>query len=226
MTVIRTAAESILRQKNPSRARVDDLAEDIVSETGQLARLVEGLGLLAQADAKRDTVVREAVDVGSMLAEVAHVGALLAQSHEVRFEADMANAGGLMRGDGDRLRQLFAILLDNAGKFSPKGSVVRLLAHVQKRRLVVRVLDEGAGIPEVDLPHIFDRFYRAATARQKEGSGLGLAIAQVVVEQHGGTIGVRSVVGQGSEFAVDLPLEEVAPEPVKRAARVKNAGLK
>ena len=110
-------------------------------------------------------------------------------------------------------------LLDNAFKFSPAGSTVHLVAEVRQARLVARVIDEGAGIPEADLARIFDRFYRASGARQSDGSGLGLAIARLIVDQHGGTISVRSEVGRGSELVVELPLTH---EP--GAARTPSAG--
>jgi signal transduction histidine kinase len=226
VTVIRTAAEAIQRLKQPTPERIHSLAEDIVSETDQLTRLVDNLGQLARADAKQDAVEREAVDVASLMEQVAHIGALLAEHGGVRFEAPVGEASGSIKGDRERLKQLFSILLDNAVKFSPTGATVQLIAQTQDKRLLVRVVDQGAGIPEADLPRVFDRFFRAATARQHEGSGLGLAIAKVIVDQHDGKILVRSQVGHGSELVVDLPLVEVAPEPARAPVVVQNPGLK
>ena len=205
VTVIRTAAESILRQREPTSERVRALAQDIVSEADQLARMVEDLGTMAQADARRLQMQMAEVEVPALLDEVAQSGALLAEAGGVRLACQVAAAGRL-RGDAPRLRQLFLILLDNAVKFSAPGTEVRLQATTTGNELGVRVIDDGVGIASAEVPRIFERFFRGEAARQQEGSGLGLAIAQLIVEQHGGRISVRSQEGRGSEFEVFLPL--------------------
>ena len=205
VTVIRAAAENILRQKQKGPPRVDELAQDILSEASQLARMVGDLGTLAQADL-RAGLQRQPLDVRVLVAEVFNSGRLLAQARgvELRLEGEV---DGSVRGDGVRLRQLFSILIDNATRFSPPTEPVLLRAQVERGRLRVSVSDSGPGIPESELPRIFGRFYRGSDQRQHEGSGLGLAIAQWVVQEHGGTISVRSQPGVGTEFAVELPLE-------------------
>ncbi|MDQ6747484.1 MAG: HAMP domain-containing histidine kinase [Candidatus Dormibacteraeota bacterium] len=204
VTVIRTAAESILRQKQTASPRVTQLAQDIVSETVQLGRMVADLGVLAQADS-RGGVRRDPVEVAALLDEAAASGRLLAESHGAHLEVEV-DVGGVVQGDEVRLRQLFAILLDNATRFSPPGGHVTFTAAVEGNRVRCGVRDHGPGIDAAELPRIFDRFYRGADQRQHEGSGLGLSIAQWIVQEHGGTISVRSQVGAGSEFLVELPL--------------------
>jgi signal transduction histidine kinase len=204
VTVIRTAAESILRQRQKGSPRVDELAQDIVSETVQLARMVEELGLLAQADA-RTVLKRDPVDVAALVDEAAASGKLLAQSRGVLLEV-AGDATGTLRGDDVRLRQLLAILVDNATRFSPQGEAVTLGAATEGGKLRVTVTDRGPGIAGEELPRIFDRFYRGINQRKEDGSGLGLSIAQWIVQEHGGTISVRSQPGAGSEFIVELPL--------------------
>ncbi len=120
-------------------------------------------------------------------------------------------AAGLpaLTGDGDRLAQVLTNLVDNALKFTPSGGLVRLSAVRAGDLIEIRVTDTGAGIPPEVLPRIFERFYQADPARQagkKHGAGLGLAIVREIVRAHGGKISVRSAVGQGSEFTVQLPL--------------------
>jgi signal transduction histidine kinase len=205
VTVIRTAAESMLRQTEAAPPRIQGLAEDIVSETVQLQRLVEDLGVLTHADAGTRKLRLEPVDLETLLAEVATSARLVGQAAGVVVDIT-TGAAGEVNGDAVRLRQLFTILVDNAVKFSPTGAVVRVAAVTRQNRLLVQVRDQGPGIPEADLPRIFQRFYRGAADRNLEGSGLGLAIAKWIVEQHRGTISVRSVVGEGSEFSVELPL--------------------
>jgi signal transduction histidine kinase len=113
-------------------------------------------------------------------------------------------------GDADALRQLLLILVDNAIKYSPAGGSITLSLNVdsardQQKTARISVVDTGVGIPAADLPHIFERFYRADRARQSGGTGLGLAIGKWIVEAHGGTIAVESSPGNGSIFSVTLP---------------------
>ena len=204
VTVIRTAAEAILRQKNPTDARVRELAQDIVAESIQLGGLVGDLGVLGEADARAE-VRHEPVDVESLLDIVTRSGQIQAEARGVTLEPTLA-AAGVIDGDSVRLRQLFSILIDNATKFAPAGTTVQFRADAAAGRLMVSIRDRGPGIAAAELPRIFDRFYRGESERQREGSGLGLAIAQWVVEAHGGVISVRSVQGQGAELLVELPL--------------------
>jgi signal transduction histidine kinase len=204
VTVIRAAAESILRQKEKPSDRVQSLAQDIVSESGQLGRLADDLGLLVD-DSAMAQQARDPVAIGPLLADVTRSAHLLAESKGVILLTD-TEVAGVVHGNASRLRQLLSILLDNAVKFSRPGAEVRVAAEISGRHLTLRVIDKGPGIPEAELPRVFERFYRGETERQHEGSGLGLAIAQAIVEQHGGTIAVRSKVGEGSEFVVELPL--------------------
>jgi len=213
VTVIRTAAEAILRQKNPTDARVRELAQDIVAESIQLGGLVGDLGVLGEADARAE-VRHEPVDVESLLDIVTRSGQIQAEARGVTLEPTLA-AAGVIDGDSVRLRQLFSILIDNATKFAPARTAVQQAdrmnvnscrADAAAGRLMVSIRDRGPGIAAAELPRIFDRFYRGESERQREGSGLGLAIAQWVVEAHGGVISVRSVEGQGAELLVELPL--------------------
>jgi signal transduction histidine kinase len=205
VTVIRTAAESMLRQPEPLGERTRRLAEDIVGETAQLGRLVEDLGVLSAADSRRARLHLAPVEVPALLAEAAVSAALLAEGAGITLETDLG-AGGTLLADPVRVRQLVNILVDNAVKFSPEGGTVVLSATTTDKRLFVRVVDRGPGIAHDELPKIFQRFYRGEGERHKEGTGLGLAIARWIIQEHRGTITVRSVVGEGSEFTVELPL--------------------
>ena len=113
--------------------------------------------------------------------------------------------------DRTRLRQLFLNIVTNALKYTASGSVeMKLVAH--DRTVAFTVRDTGMGISAADLPHIFERFYRADRARSRSaergGFGLGLAISQWIAEAHGGTISVRSRLGRGTTFTVTLPVAE------------------
>jgi signal transduction histidine kinase len=111
-------------------------------------------------------------------------------------------------GDPQRLSQLLYILLDNAIKYTPSGGTVKLKLFQEGNVLTIRAEDNGIGIDEKDLPHIFERFYRAdkSRARQMGGHGLGLSIAKWIVDTHHGTIRVSSDLGKGSAFTIRLPI--------------------
>ena len=112
-----------------------------------------------------------------------------------------------MEGDRSMVKQVMRILCDNAVKYTPKGGIITLNIHREPGWVTLSVQDNGPGISQEDLPKIFDRFYRADVARQSEsgGHGLGLSIARIIVMAHGGKLRVRSKVGVGSTFYVDLP---------------------
>jgi signal transduction histidine kinase len=115
----------------------------------------------------------------------------------------------IVLGDVGLLRQAVVNLLDNACKYSPAGGQVQLRLFTQSHWAVIEVLDNGIGIPEADLPHIFERFYRVDKKRSRKtgGYGLGLSIVQQIVSAHGGHISVKSVVEKGSTFQIILPLK-------------------
>ncbi|MDD4027243.1 MAG: HAMP domain-containing sensor histidine kinase [Candidatus Shapirobacteria bacterium] len=111
--------------------------------------------------------------------------------------------------DNQKIEELFLILLDNAIKYSPKFSQIKFIAQKTNKKVIFKIIDQGIGISPKDLPHIFNRFYRADNARTKNndsGYGLGLSIAQKIVDQHHGFISVKSLPEQGTTFKVVLPL--------------------
>jgi signal transduction histidine kinase len=119
-------------------------------------------------------------------------------------------------GDADRLRQLLLALLDNALRHTPSGGQIVVEVAVDPTGIaIIEVADTGEGIAESDLPHVFERFYRADGARDRQtgGTGLGLAIARAIAEAHGGSIGVVSRPGDGANFTVRLPLAGTEHRP-------------
>jgi two-component system OmpR family sensor kinase len=168
-----------------------------------MARLVSELLALARADAGVPLTVRP-VDLDNVVLETFQQARQLASGQRLVLDAIEPVS---LRGDEDRLRQLLLILLDNALKYTPAGGEVRLRMTRTPGHAEMTVRDSGAGIPADALPHVFERFYRADSARSPDpgGSGLGLAIAQVIARQHGGDIAIRSQPGQGTEVTVRLP---------------------
>ncbi len=202
LQAIRTNAEVLrLADATVDPAERAQALDDIVSEAERLSRLVSDLLALARADAGMHLeLVPTALD--PILSDVYRQARLLGGSRRISLEGGPA---GMVKGDADALKQLFLILVDNAIKYTPPEGEVRISAGRADGRVVVRVSDTGRGIAPEDLPHIFERFYRADRARQTGGSGLGLSIARWIVQEHGGRIEVESTPGRGTTFTVSLP---------------------
>jgi two-component system OmpR family sensor kinase len=175
----------------------------ISDETTRMRRIVNDLLLLAQADAGLK-LYRQPVEMDTLLLEVYRQAQVMAKGVAVRLGAEDQ---ALVLGDADRLRQVLLNLVDNALKHTTAGGgEVTLTLRRAAGWVQVGVEDNGAGIAPEDLPHIFERFYRADRSRSHHGgSGLGLAIAKWVAQAHGGRIEVESRVGKGSTFTLWLP---------------------
>lgn len=173
----------------------------ICRESERMSRLVADLLTLARADAVQQ-LTRERVALTPLVEDVVRQVRALAPGPRIEVKAPQPVA---VSGDTDTLRQLLLILLDNAVKHTPpEGRIyVRLDAVDEEVRLTVR--DTGSGIEARDLPHIFERFYRADPGRGAGGTGLGLSIARWIAEQHGGAIEAASTPGNGATFTVRLP---------------------
>src|SRR5512140_3125208 len=191
--------------------RMNHLDEESLStidqEAGRLTRLVGGLLLLAQAECGKLSLNMKPVELDTLLLEVFHEMRVLAGGKVKMRMGDIDQA--MVKGDRDRLKQVLLNLVGNAIQYTPSGGeVITSLAKIGDQvRIIVR--DTGPGIPQEDLPFIFERFYRAEKSRTRgtsTGFGLGLSIAQWIVENHGGTVEVESREGQGTTFAVWLPL--------------------
>lgn len=202
LQAIRTNAE-VLRMGGAAvdPAERAQALDDIVSEAERLGRLVADLLALARADAGMH-LDRVPTPLDPILADVYRQARLLGGGRRIVLEGGPA---GTVLGDADALKQLFLILVDNAIKYTPPDGEIRISSARAGDKVAVRVSDNGRGIAPEDLPHIFERFYRADRARQAGGSGLGLAIARWIVEEHGGEIAVESAPGRGTVFTVTVP---------------------
>jgi signal transduction histidine kinase len=132
----------------------------------------------------------------------------VAEEHKVTVRADLP-APCVAWVDPNRLRQVFANLLDNALKYTPPDGTITLALSAEEHEAVLRVTDTGRGIPAEDLPHIFDRFFRhsrSTSDKTAQGFGLGLSIVRWIVHSHGGKISAESTLGKGTKFTVRLPL--------------------
>lgn len=201
VTAIVGHANYILRRTKPSPEQIDSLTV-IRREAERMAKLVNDLLELARADAGF-SIQREPMNLVEVLEAVHMDVAPIAGTTDI----DVSVSAPLIEvlGDAARLKQVLLNLVLNAVNAGSKHITVSL--SKEKRDVRLEVLDDGPGIPEAALPHLFDRFYRVDGARSTRGngSGLGLAIVNWIVQQHGGTVGVESRLGEGTVFTVLLP---------------------
>jgi two-component system, OmpR family, sensor histidine kinase CiaH len=203
LTLIRTNVEAWLRRSNGTTRTY---AKSIVEEVEQLNRIVGDLTTLALADARQLRLDARPMELNEVVTGLITQATPLAEERGVQLRPDL-NGGVRVDADPVRVRQLLLILIDNALTHTASGGEVSVGVVRQNGRAHVTVTDTGVGIPAADLPHIFERFYRADKARTREsgGSGLGLAIAKWIVEAHKGEIAVKSAEGKGTEVDVSLP---------------------
>ena len=203
-------AESTLAlQKERSPADYQASLGAISQEAANMAGLVDQLLTLARADAGKEQLVFEEVNLGDLLSELTSDIEVLCRERGIQFQFAKAE-DVVVNGDHVRLKGLFSNILTNAIRYTPAEGSISLSMEQDGGEAVVRITDTGLGIPPEHLPHIFKRFYRVDKARSRAegGSGLGLAICQQIAESHGGRIMVESQVGKGSTFSVFLPLAE------------------
>lgn len=188
----------------PSVAR--DFVAKMNVEVDRLAQMVQEMGELSRIESGEAPLQRSPVNLTEVVARA--VERLKPQSERagLQVEAQVASGLPLVSADGGRIEQVLVNLIHNAIKFTPPGGRVTVSAIAEGDSLAVAVSDTGVGIPEDDLPRVFERFYKADRARAGGGTGLGLAIARHVVEAHGGRIWVESVEGRGATFSFSLPL--------------------
>jgi heavy metal sensor kinase len=185
----------------------EESLRSIELEVDRLTRLVGDLLLLAQAETGQLPLSVGPVELDTLLLEATQQMRTLA-GERISIQIDEIDQV-LMIGDQDRLKQVIVNLVANAIQYTPSGGKVNIALRKDNHQALLTVKDTGPGIPAADLPHIFERFYRAERSRKRSensGFGLGLSIASWIVRRHGGTIEVESQEGKGTTFIVRLPL--------------------
>ncbi len=207
LSLIRTNAELALRRPRTESEYRATLSR-ILAASEESAQLIEHLLTLARADARAMQFNLELAPLFPMLQNVCQQARLWAQAKGLDFQESLCAEPLAVSMDAQAMERLLLTLLDNAVKYTAAGGKVNLRAHSDERHAIVEIADSGIGIDDCDLPHIFDRFYRADRARSREvqGSGLGLAIARWIADGHNATIEVESSLGNGAVFRVRVPL--------------------
>ena len=203
LTVIKGNADLMRRMNSLDMESLTSIDQ----EAGRLSRLVGGLLLLAQAESGKLALAMQRVELDLLLTEVFQEMIVLA-GNRVRVHLNEIDQV-YVNGDRDRLKQVLINLVANAIQYTPQGGDIFLSLDTIKEQARIICRDTGPGIPAEDLPHIFERFYRAEKSRTRGKTtsfGLGLSIANWIVERHGGRIEVNSREGVGTTFAIWLPL--------------------
>jgi signal transduction histidine kinase len=192
-----------------------EFLRDIEEEASNLEKIVDNLLDLSQMKDGRLRLDKRPADVGQLAREVMETMEVQLTQHH--FVHDFPSDPLVATVDPNRIEQVLRNLLSNAIKYSPEGGTITVQGRGDKRQLLIRVSDQGIGIPSEDLERVFERFYRAETGitQSARGAGLGLAVCRGIVEAHGGRIWVESTLGVGSTFYFTLPvLSRACPEPV------------
>jgi signal transduction histidine kinase len=214
LTAMRAEIEVALRDKQLPAPEARELLGSNLEEIAKLESLSAGLLRLARSENGLDPAIVTSQPAAELINAAAERFAAAIADRGINLE--IKTGAETIAGDRDSLIELIAI------KYSPASSTVTLSSSLSSQTIRLSVADHGAGIAAADVPHIFDRFYRADRARARSsigGYGLGLSIAQRVVDVHHGSIAVESKLGSGSTFSVKLPQHQGGPAPVSPLAR-------
>jgi heavy metal sensor kinase len=211
LTVFRAGIERAITHSG-TPAEVLEVLEETLVEVKRMTDMVDSLLMLARADEGRAPLHVERLDLRSLLPEIAETGGILGEDAGIEVQVQVPDTPLMLEADASRIHQLLMNLLTNAIKYTPRGGSVAIESAVTDGQVTLNVRDTGIGIAPGDLPHIFDRFWRADQARSRTGdrpgAGLGLAICKWIAEAHGGTITAQSRPGRGTTFTVTLPAGE------------------
>ncbi len=196
----------LLERVGPINEQQREFIKRVQVSVESITALVNDLLELGRIEAGMDTQ-KELVSMESIVRYAMETVGVTVNEKHMDLQMELPQETVLLRGNPIRLRQLLDNLVGNAIKYTPEGGKVTIEVELQSEQVILRIEDNGPGIPPADQPHIFEKFYRASNVPKGiGGSGLGLAIVKSIVDSHRGRIWVESVLGQGSTFIVVLPL--------------------
>jgi signal transduction histidine kinase len=213
LTSVQGFAELLMLERDSLTSRQVETVEIILDNCRHLVRLLNDLLDLARSDAGRLAVTPRPTEVAPLINEAVRTMRAQTESSGQTLSAQIEPGLPLIDVEADRIRQILVNLLTNAHEYSPAGASIQVAARVVGAEVEIAVSDNGPGIPENQLEHIFERFTRgdAGLTQRVGGTGLGLAISKSLVELHGGTIAVESTPGVGSTFSFRLPASGRTP---------------
>lgn len=207
LAVLKGELEVTLK-KIRSTQEYETILHSSLEEVNHLAGMVENLLTLARFDAKTTTLQAIPLDLGALIKDSVEAIQVLAVQKNIKVQLNGAHSVEVF-ADKNQLKRLFINILDNAVKYTHPGGKISIDIRRQKESADIDISDTGIGIPESELPFIFDRFYRVDKSRSSVGFGLGLSIAQSIVTAHGGKIQARPNTPQGTIFTISLPISRL-----------------
>ncbi len=204
LTALRSEMEAALLEKNMAVKNAKILITSNLEEVINLQAISDNL--LQLAHTQQAQPIFQEISLLQIIEDTLKKITPLAKERHITIDNEVEDVS--LEGNASNLRQLFVILLDNAIKYSPEKTTVSLTSGRLAQGVSVNISDQGIGMSDIDLPHIFDRFYRVDKSRSKttiNGYGLGLSIAKKIIEMHKGTISIKSKIGKGTTFTVTLP---------------------
>ncbi len=205
LSVLKGELEVTLK-KIRSTQEYETILHSSLEEVNHLAGIVENLLTLARFDAKTTTLQAVSLDLNVLLKDALEAIQVLAVQKKITLQLNSAHTVEIL-ADKNQLKRLVLNILDNAIKYTQPGGKISIDLRQQKNSADIDITDTGIGIPEKELPHIFDRFYRVDKSRSSIGFGLGLSIAQSIAMAHGGRIYAKANVPQGTIFTISLPIK-------------------
>ena len=207
VTSIKGFTETLLDGAMNDKATLESFLSIISKESNRLQSLILDLLELSKIEQHEFQLTFHELDVKQLLKEVIEVLSGKAANKEIQLVLYSPQEQVMVKGDPNRLKQIFINLIANAVTYSPVKSEVKISIFDQNDKVRISVADSGIGLEKEEIPRIFERFYRVDRARSRNsgGTGLGLAIVKHLVEAHHGNIKVKSQIGKGSEFIIELP---------------------
>lgn len=208
LTVLNVQLQRLFRHPSHTIEEESEKISLMMDETQRMSKLVADLLTLARTDTGHVEILKTNINLTELLYKVKNEFSELALIKKIQIqwniESDM-----IIQADKERLHQLFVILIDNALKYTPKNGTIKVDCFKSGKHVNISVSDTGIGIPDEDLPFVFDRFYRVNKARSRSegGTGLGLSIAKWIVDAHEGSIHAESQLDKGSTFTIHFPIE-------------------
>lgn len=229
LTSIKGATETVRMDPTMDEATRNYFLDMVLSESDRMMRIVSDLLTLSRLDNKRTKWNIETFDVKQAVRHLCEVMLSNLDAHNHTLSLGFDKNVPQITADRQRIEQVFINILTNAIKYTPDGGHIDVkVMNSAAGRVLVQITDNGVGIPEEDLGHLFERFYRVEKSRTQDagGTGLGLAIAKELVEAHGGTITVSSKVGEGTSVAIELPVKCMLKTDSDKSAHDKSGGKK
>jgi len=210
LSILRGYIETLLDYSELSGDELNRILEVMKKHSDRLTALTDDLLALARLESSQPKLKVEDVRLSELFAGIVRDWGKRFAEKQLRIEVNVVPASSSISADPARLQEILYNLVDNAVKYSHPGGKIRLTAIERNQHTEIAISDTGIGIPEADIPRIFERFYRADKARSRElgGTGLGLSIVKHIVQMHGGSVKAESAAGHGTTIRVSLPLQQ------------------